>query len=216
MFRTTVILSLGALLGAASAPFLSAQTELGVLGGYGFATSMTATASGTSAEAGFHPGAAVGGFFGMNQTDRIGGEIRYLLRWNNLRLSQGGTETTFTGRSHLIHYDFLVHARSRSSHIRPFLAGGAGIRLVEGTGAQQVYQPLSQFALLTQTREVLPLISAGGGIKFRLSSRLYLRTEIRDYISPPLGKVIAASPGATLHGWIHDVVPLAGLTFMID
>ena len=208
MFRSYVM---AAALLLASAPFCAA-VELGVLGGFGAANSMTATAGGSSASAGFEPGSGIGALLGDNRTSLLGGELRYLMLFDNLKISQGGTEATFTGRSHLIHYDLLLHARSRRSSVRPFLAAGGGVRWVEGTGAQQIYQPLSQYALLTQTREFLPLISAGGGVKFRVSSKVDFRMEVRDYISPHLSKVIAASPGATLHGWIYEFVPLAALT----
>lgn len=203
---------MAAALWLALAPFCVAA-DLGVLGGFGTATSMTATAGGSSASAGFQPGAGLGALLGDDQTNLLGGEVRYLMLFDNLKISQGGTQATFSGRSHIIHYDFLLHARPRRSPVRPFLAAGGGIRFIEGTGAQQVYQPLSQYALLTQTHELTALISAGGGVKFRISSRVYLRTEIRDYLSPHLSKVIAASPGASVHGWMNEFVPLAALTY---
>jgi hypothetical protein len=189
--------------------------ELGVLGGFGLATPTTATAGGTSANLGFQPGPAVGALLGDNwgKSKVFGGEVRYLLLFDNLKISQGGTQATLSGRSHLIHYDVLLHACPPHSPVRPFLAVGGGARLIEGTGAPQVYQPLSQYALLTQTSEVVPLISAGGGVKFRLGPRVNLRAEIRDYISPHLSNVITASPGASLHGWIHEIVSMAALTY---
>jgi hypothetical protein len=209
MFRSLIFI---ASLSVVSAPFCAAD-EIGVLGGFGTATNMTATAGGISASAGFRPGPGVGALIGFSRTQLFGGEIRYLFLFDKLKVSQGGTEVTFGGRSHLIHYDFLLHARPRRSPIRPFIAGGGGIRWIEGTGAQQVFQPLSQVALLTHTREVVALISAGAGVKFRISSRLNFRMEVRDYISPGLTKVIAAPPGASFHGWIHEITPLASLTF---
>jgi hypothetical protein len=209
MFRS---FAMAAALWLVSAPFCAAA-DLGVLGGFGTATSMTATAGGSSASAGFQPGAGVGALLGDDQTNLLGGEVRYLMLFDNLKISQGGTQATFSGRSQLIHYDVLFHFRPRRSPVRPFLAAGGGVRWIEGTGAQQVYQPLSEYALFSQTREIVPLISAGGGVKFRVSSKVSLRMEVRDYISPHLTKVIAASPGATLHGWINEFVPLAALTF---
>jgi len=209
MFRSLIFV---ASLSVVAAPFCAAD-EIGVMGGFGTATNMTATAGGTSASAGFRPGAGVGALLGRNGPHWFGGEFRYLFLFDSLKVSQGGTEATFSGRSHLVHYDLLLHARPERSPIRPFIAGGGGFRWIEGTGAQQVFQPLSQFALLTHTREIVALISAGAGVKFRLSSRLNFRMEVRDYISPGFTKVIAAPPGASLHGWIHEFVPLASLTF---
>jgi len=190
--------------------------ELGVLGGYGVpATSMTAMAGGTTASAGFESGAGVGALIGDNwrQSKVLGGELRYLFLVDNLKVSQGGTQANLAARSHLLHYDLLFHATPPRSPVRPFVAVGGGARIIEGTGTQQVYQPLSQYALLTATREIVPLISVGAGVKFKLSSRVNLRAEVRDYINPSLSSVIAAPPGASLHGWIHEIVPLAALTY---
>jgi hypothetical protein len=201
-------------LSAASVVFGFAA-ELGVLGGFGTATSTTATVGGSSASVGFQPGPGVGALVGDNwgKNKIFGGEVRYLLLFDNLKISQGNTQATMSGHSHLIHYDVLLHARPPHSPVRPFLAVGGGARVIEGTGTPQVYQPLSQYALLTQTSEIVPLISAGGGVKFRLGPSVNLRAEIRDYISPHPSNVITASPGATLHGWIHEIVSMAALTY---
>ena len=198
-----------------AAPLCAGQADLGLIGGFGVpAASATASLGGTSATAGFQQGEGLGVLVGTNSSNIIGGDLRYLLLFDDLKLSRGGSNVTFGSRSHLIHYDLLIHARARGYSIRPFVAAGGGIRYVEGTGAQQVYQPLSEYALLTQTREVLPLVSAGGGIKFRMTRRLDLRIEVRDFMSPHPTKVIAASPGASLHGWIHEITPMAELVYV--
>ena len=137
-----------------------------------------------------------------------------MFQFSDLKLAQGGTEVSFPARTHLVHYDFLYHARPREASVRPFVAGGAGVRWVEATGTQQSYQPLSDLALLSHSREIIALISAGGGVKFALTPSFSLRVEVRDYISPhSFTKVIAAAPGARLHGWLHEIMPLVGLTY---
>ena len=192
-----------------------AQPEIGVVGGYGTAIHTTATAGSESADTGFKPGAAVGALWSEYFNEHLAGEVRYVLRFSDLMVSQGGTEVDFAARSHLIHYDFLWHFSPRQSPVRPFVAAGGGIRWVEGTGTQHSFQPLENFALLTRTREILPLISAGAGVKLAVSQRLQLRVEFRDYISPHMTKVIAAPPGAKLSGWIHDFVPMVGIAFTL-
>jgi hypothetical protein len=212
MFRSFVMTAAPLI---ASLAFCSAA-EVGILGGYGIpVVSMTATAGGTSANAGFQSGAGVGALIGddWGKSKVLGGEVRYLFLVDDLKVSQGGTQATMSAHSHLFHYDLLFHARPPRSPIRPFVAVGGGARLIQATEAPQVYQPLSQYALLTNTTEAVPLISVGGGIKFRVSPRINLRAEVRDYISPSLSDVIAASPGASLHGWIHEIVPMAALTY---
>jgi hypothetical protein len=192
-----------------------AQSEIGPLGGYGVAIHTTASNGTDSASTGFKPGAAVGGMYSEYFNEHLAGEVRYVLRFDDLLVSQGGTEVTFGARSHLIHYDFLWHTSPRQAPVRPFVAAGGGIRWVEGTGAQHPFQALSDFALLTRTREILALASVGAGVKVTLSPRMILRVEFRDYISPHMTKVIAAPPGAKFSGWIHDFVPLVGIAFTL-
>ena len=44
------------------------------------------------------------------------------------------------------------------------LTGGPMTLVPQGTGAQVAYQPLSNFALLTQQQDLTPLVSAGAGL----------------------------------------------------
>jgi hypothetical protein len=60
------------------------------------------------------------------------------------------------------------------------------------------------------------LVSAGGGVKIELSSLLSLRLEARDYATTFPDEVIAPVPGTRVRGWLHDFVPMIGLTFKID
>ena len=82
-----------------------------------------------------------------------------------------------------------------------------------GTGKEQVFQPLSNIALLTKTSEVKPLVSVGGGVKFSLSPSVQLRLEVHDFLTPFPKNVIAPAPGSTVGGWLQDFVVMAGLSF---
>jgi len=196
-------------------PALSpAQYGFGGLGGYAAPTfGLSATNGNASASTGFAEGGVAGLLAGMNSTRWLGGETRYLVRFGSMKLSQGGTDVRFSARTHILHYDLLVHAKPRGASVRPFAAVGAGVKFYQGTGAEQTFQPLIQFAALTHTTEIKPMISAGGGLKYALKSTLELRAEVRDYITPPPEKLITPVPGAKLNGWIHDVVPLVGLVY---
>jgi len=79
--------------------------------------------------------------------------------------------------------DLLVHATPRGAPMRPFVAVGAGATI------------FIQFAALTHTSEIKPLLSAGGGMKFPLRPRLEFRAEVRDYITPAPEKLMG---GATV------------------
>jgi hypothetical protein len=115
--------------------------------------------------------------------------------------------------SHASHYDLLYHPARKRSKVQPFVAAGAGVKLYRGTGQQQAYQPLHEFAYLTQTDDLRPLITAGGGIKYRISEHLVFRAEILDYITPFPNKVITPAPGAKIGAWLQDFVPMFGLAF---
>ena len=113
--------------------------------------------------------------------------------------------------AHALHYDFLLYATNRRSHLRPFAAAGAGIKRFTATGQESLSQPLSQFATLRHADEVKALISFGGGVKVSLSEHWLLRVDFRDYATPFPKKLIAPAPDAKVHGWLHDFVPMLGL-----
>jgi hypothetical protein len=200
------------LLSVVAVPACLAQFEVGALGGYTFPKDLTVKNATGSAAAGFKSGAAWGLFVGHNTYNYLSGEVRYTYLFSDLKLSRSGTEVTFPATTQLVHYDILLHAKKRESKVRPFLAVGGGVKIFHATGTERAFQPLSDFAALSRTNEVKPLISAGGGVKYKLNSRFTLRGEFRDYISPTPDKLIAPAPGATLGSWVHDFVPLVGLS----
>jgi hypothetical protein len=91
-------------------------------------------------------------------------------------------------------------------------APGGGLSVFQGVGTESSYQPLSSFALLTKTSQWVPMATFGGGIKYAIGRRVLLRIEVRDYFSRFPTKVIAPAPGSHLAGWLHDVVPMAGIS----
>ena len=192
-----------------------AQYAVGGLGGFAAPSfGLSVTSGNASASTGFAHGGVAGFIAGMNSSRRLGGETRYLIQFSNMKLSQGGTEVRFGARTHILHYDLLIHARPRGAPMRPFIAVGAGVKFYHGTGKEQTYQPLIQFAALTHTREIKPMVGGGGGVKFLLRPRVELRVEVRDYVTPPPEKLIAPVPGAKMKGWLHDVVPMVGVVYI--
>jgi hypothetical protein len=201
----------------AFAGVVQAQTwEIGGAGGAGFAGGLSVSGPAGQAGAGLTHSPAAGGHLSQVLNRRWTGEIRYTFRLSDLALSTGGARTTFGGNSHAVHYDMLYHTRDDGSPVRPFLAGGAGIRLYRGTGEEAAYQPLQEFALLTKTQEWKPLLNFGAGVKYRLSGPLVLRIEARYYVTPFPTKVITPALGATHSGWVHEVVPLVGISYLLE
>ena len=107
----------------------------------------------------------------------------------------------------------MIYAAGRDAHIRPYFAGGGGLKYYQGTGTEQAFQPLSNLALLTRTNEALPMGDFGGGIKFRPTGRMTFRVELRDYITKVPSKVLAASPGARSSGIFHQWAPAFGVSW---
>ena len=113
---------------------------------------------------------------------------------------------TAAGQSHAMHYDFLVHTSAGGESVRPFVAFGAGVKYYRGTGAEPVFQPLSNLVLFsTDTSEAQPLISAGGGVKFPMSHRSLVRVDFRDYLTPYPSSLLALPPNSRANGWVHDL-----------
>src|SRR5664279_6055088 len=102
----TLLLSILLLTVAAAASF-GQQWEFGGAGGGGFLNSVPVSGGVGSATAGFQTGASLGGYIGYSQYKHIGGELRYAYLQSNLRLKSGGSEATFAGMSHVIHYDVI-------------------------------------------------------------------------------------------------------------
>ena len=206
-----IILTIGLVL---AMPAMAQRWEFGAGAAGTFYTSRDVSTSSLKASAGFNNGWGVSAWLGNDMHKYLGGEIRYMYQNNDIKLQQGGTAYNFGSRSNSIHYDFLLHAAPRGSKIRPFVAFGAGFRGYEGIGREVAVQPLNNFAFLTKTKEWVPLVSVGGGIKFMPVKHLAFRAEFRDYISPIPTKVIAPAPGAKLDGWFHNFVAQFGVSVL--
>src|ERR1041385_7255846 len=125
IYTTALLLCALGLAGIAQAQ----EWELGGIGGAGLMNGMNIARAGASATTGFRSGAALGAFAGSNLYSHLSGEIRYTYQMSDLKLSGNGSEVTFTGVAHVIHYDFLYHPANKRSKMQPFVAAGAGIKL---------------------------------------------------------------------------------------
>ena len=208
----SIVLSL-ILLSAASAAFAQ-QWEFGGMGGGGFLSNVSASGASSSANAGFAPGAAFGVFAGNNLYRNLSGEIRYEYMQSDLRLSSGGQSAQFTGAAHAVHYDLIYHTVRQESNVQFFAALGGGMKLFRGTGTEEAYQPLSQFGYFTKTQAIKPMVSVGGGFTYRLSRRVYLRAELRDFITPFPTQVLTPAPGVKYGSVLQDFVPMVGLSYI--
>lgn len=188
--------------------------EVGGVGGGSFYTSSDVTRSTGKADAKFAPGFAAGVLIGQDMGRYWGGDIRYTYQRNNAELSGAGGKASFGAESHAIHYDALLHFASAGARTRPFLSVGAGVKFYRGTGTETITQALSEYALLTKTTDLRPVVTFGAGIKVRVGARSNLRIEVKDYFSPVPEKLIQPNRGAEVSGWIHNFVPMIAISYV--
>jgi len=193
---------------------LAQNWEVGGMAGGGFTNSLTASTALASANTGFANGPVVGAVLGQTLSPRVSGQLRYTIDFSSLRVSDANQSATFKGQTHSIDYNILVSVRSREARLRPFISAGGGMRDFRGVGSQSPYQPLGDIVLLTKTSQWKPALTFGAGIRCAISARVSLQLEVRDYFSQFPTQVIAPAPGARLSGWLHDLVPMAGLMFV--
>src|ERR1035437_3736417 len=209
LLRSILVLTAGA------AATFAQQWEFGGAGGGGFLNSVPVSAGAGSATAGFQTGAAFGGYVGYSQSRHIGGELRYAYLQSTLSLKSGGRQATFSGISHVIHYDLIFKTTRNAGKVQLFAAVGGGVKVFRGTGTEAAYQPLSQFGYFTKTQTLKPMASVGGGVKFALTKRVFLRTEFRDYITAFPKEIITPPAGMKYGTLLHDFVPMVGLGFLM-
>ena len=198
---------------AAAVTCFAQQWEVGGSGGATFLPDVPVTGTAGPATTGFQPGFAVGAFFGQNLYRHLSGEIRYGFMQSNLKLESGGSEATFSGVSHVLHYDLIYHTNHKGSRSQLFVAAGGGLKIFRGTGKEAAYQPLSQFGYFTKTQALKPMASVGAGVRYALGARVFLRTEFRDYITVFPETIIAPAPGAKFGKILHDFVPMVGISY---
>lgn len=189
------------------------QWEFGGMGGAGFLSNVNVSAPAGSATAGFASGAAVGGFVGQNLYTHLSGELHYMYLQNDLHISSAGTNATFSGNAHVLHYDLIYHTNRKNSRMQAFAAVGGGMKIFRGTGAEEAYQPNYQFGYMTRTQQLKPMADIGAGIRFEIRPGLYLRTEFRDFITAFPSQIIAPAPKTKYGSILNDFVPMAGISY---
>lgn len=208
----SLILSI-VIMSAATVAFAQ-QWEFGAVGGMGLLNSVSAGGPSGGATAGFAPGVVLGAFVGQNLYPHLTGEIRYEYMQSDLRLSSNGQTAQFTGAAHAVHYDLLFHTNRKESHTQFFAALGGGIKLFRGAGTEAAYQPLSQFGFFTKTQQIKPLLTVGAGLAYQLAPKIFLRAEVRDFITPFPTQVLTPAPGMKYGSILQDIVPTIGIAYV--
>jgi len=189
------------------------DTEIGGAIGYGVYRDGSIYAPGGKAEAGIRNRFAAGAVFGEDLYDHLSGEIRYLYHDGHAFLSAGGVKTDMQGQSHTFTYDLLFHLNDREHRLRPFFAAGGGAKGYVVAGPAPFPQPLPNIATLRTVDEWKPVISLGGGVKFRLYRNIVLRADFRDYLTTfPRRQIVPAANG-TARGIFQQFTPLFGVGY---
>ena len=167
-----------------SLPAFAQKYEFGVHGGISFYDKKTVTNSRGNADAGFNTGYGAGVHHRAKHVQARGrrNSLHVPAERNEARVRVGQGDVWITGSR--IHYDFLIHGTGRNAAVRPYVAFGGGIKYFRGTGTEQVFQPLSNIALLTKAYDTKGLASVGGGVKLKLTRPVWLRVDVHDYLTP--------------------------------
>jgi len=189
------------------------QWELGAEFGVGASHNPAITNPTRSAQTGFPAKPILSVICTQNLYQYFSGELRYLVRWGGPKLTADGTEGNLGGYSNVITYELLVHLKPRESRIRPFVAGGSGIRVYTGTNQPPGNQPLADVALLRAVTQVEPVISGGAGLKYMLPRGLQLRADFRTYMNPFPNDLIRPVGRSVIHGWSFDFAPMLGISY---
>jgi opacity protein-like surface antigen len=216
MVKRLVLATAAAALFVAFATPASAQSEveIGVLGLVSDYNELTASNASNSGDVG--PGLGYGGGFLIGQTinERWGGEFRYIYSRNDLELKAGSFEADLGHQSHAVHYDLLYYFSDSDARVRPYVAGGIGVKYYQGVGAEDPFQPGMDLVLLTKATQTMLVGDVGLGVKFRVGSSGVFRIEFRDYITGVPENVITASPGASIDGdLLHQFAPMIGYSW---
>ena len=192
-------------------PAMAQKWEFGAGGGASFYTNKDVVNRLGTAETGFSPGYTATAWLGQDSFGHVGGEIRYHFAKNDLKLSAGGTKIGFSAHTHTVGYNVLIHTQPKSAKVRPYVLFGGGVKIFRGTGAPRASQPLSQFAVLTNTDQPKPYVQFGAGVKVNMGEHLYIRAEFTDQMSPFPNEVILPVQSGSLSGWIHNFLPVFGI-----
>ena len=187
--------------------------EVGVAGGYGVYRNARVIAPAGTVTAGIRNRFAVGATLTEDMYEHLSGELRYFYQDGDPFVSGFGRKANLEGQSHSVTYELLFHVKDREQRLRPYVAVGGGIKYFRTTGPEPVPQPFPDIVTLTNANELRWLVSVGGGLKYRVSRRVILRADFRDYINPFPHKLFVPIPGGTGRGLLHQFTPMLGVGY---
>ena len=204
-----------------SSACMAQEWEVGAFGGFAWHNNASIENITGTAEVGMESRGTIGGSFTQKKHRYVGGEIRYMFMVGDPVLKFQGIQAKAGGYANLVHYDVLFHPKMSEARLHPYLAAGGGVKVYTATSRSFFDQPLLDFAVLRHVNQAEPLISVGGGLKYRITRHVYLRFDYRTYMSPApdrlfrptLDPLLRSTLDSRLQGWIFDFVPTLGISY---
>lgn len=193
---------------------LAQPFEIGAVAGYAWDHDASIRSPSGSVDAGFKPGFVGGAVFGEDPYEYIGGEVRWLYRVGGPQLTAPGIKVSAGGYTNLVYYDLLVHLSRREKKVRPYIAGGAGVKVYTSRDTTVLGQPLQNFAVIAKGTEAEALISVGAGVQYDVHRRLRLRFDFHVYMAPAPDDLFRVPSLAAVHGWEYDFAPAVTVSYV--
>jgi hypothetical protein len=187
--------------------------EIGGTIGYGVYRNGTIFGPGASVEAGIRNRFAAGFVVGEDLYQHFSGEIRYLYQDGHPFLATSGVKSDMQGQSHAFHYDLLFHPTPRDRRLRPFLAGGVGVKGYVVAGPAPNPQAVPKIASLVTQDEWKFLVTVGGGVKYRLYKNVVVRGDFLDYLTAFPRRQILPAANNTARGIFQQFTPMFGVSY---
>ena len=160
-----------------AAPATAQKWEVGAGGGASFYTTKQVSGPDGQVNAKFKPGAGFTAYLGQIG-NRVGGEIRYTMMFNNMELSGGSATSSMSGRSQSIGYNVLIYTNGKDAKTRGYFLAGGGMKQYTGTGDTTGIPPFIRTAVLTNTSEWKPMVTAGVGVRVKAGEKSQFRAEV--------------------------------------
>jgi opacity protein-like surface antigen len=193
---------------------IAADCELGANLGYGIYRNGTIYGAGIDAQAGMRNRFSTGIDLTYDFSQYVAAQFAYLYHDGHPYLSPPGGIADIQGQSHALTVGMLFHFRRTDSRLRPFVSGATGAKGYIIAGPEPFPQPFPSIASLTENDVWKVVFSVGGGVRYRLSPRVMLRAEFRDYLTTFPRQQIVPAPHNTARGIFEQFTPLFGIGYV--
>jgi len=202
------------LLFAVGVTAIAGDREIGANFGYGFYRNGTIYGAGVTAQAGMRNRFSAGIDLTYDFAKYVAAQFSYLYHDGHPFLEAPGVKTDIQGQSQALTMGLLFHFRPASSRFRLFISGAAGAKGYIVAGPEPFPQPIPELAVLTDNDVWKVVFYAGGGLRFRVRSRVMLRAEFRDYLTTFPRQQIVPAPHNTARGIFQQFTPLVGVGYL--